>query len=71
MSEGLDLLDPLSEFLQYFAMIGCDYFVHDEKFNLIKLHSRLHAASIFLKSDFFKKRSLFWSENFKNFVSGF
>ena len=21
--------------------------------------------------DFFKKRSLFWSENFKNFVSGF
>ena len=22
-------------------------------------------------SDFFKKRSLFWSENFKNFVSGF
>ena len=23
------------------------------------------------KSDIFKKRSLFWSENFKNFVSGF
>ena len=22
-------------------------------------------------SDFFKKRSLFWSENFKKFVSGF
>ena len=28
-------------------------------------------SSNIIKSDFFKKRSLFWSENFKNFVSGF
>ena len=35
--------------------------------SLIYYHLIVHVH----RSDFFKKRSLFWSENFKNFVSGF